>query len=123
MRAISRGLTWVVRNSVLALMLLLILMWTFVPVLWAFLQSLKDGTELYTMPLRVLPRTFSLDNYYRVFERMPKWPTYFKNSAITTVGAVAMTVFSGSANLYPNAAPGPQPRYPPWGELKSCPGR
>ena len=92
-RAISRGLTWVVRNSVLALMLFLILMWTFIPVLWAFFQSLKDGTELYTMPLRFFPRTFSLDNYYRVFERMPKWPTYFKNSAITTVGAVVMTVF------------------------------
>jgi ABC-type glycerol-3-phosphate transport system permease component len=100
MRTISRGLTWVVRNSVLTLMLFLILMWTFVPVLWAFLQSLKEGIELYTMPLQILPRTFSLDNYSRVFERMTQWPTYFKNSVITTAGAVATTVICSSLMGY-----------------------
>jgi ABC-type glycerol-3-phosphate transport system permease component len=45
------------------------------------------------MPLRFLPYTPSLDNYYWLFECLPEWQTYFKNSIITTVAAVTTTVF------------------------------
>jgi ABC-type glycerol-3-phosphate transport system permease component len=93
MRTSSRGLIWMARNLVVALILFLIFMWVFMPILWAFSLSFKDMKEIYTMPMRFLPHTPSLNNYYWLFKCLPEWPTYFKNSIITTVGTVAMTVF------------------------------
>jgi ABC-type glycerol-3-phosphate transport system permease component len=89
----SRGLIWMARNLAMALILFLIFMWIFMPILWAFSMSLKDVKEIFGMPTRFIPYTPSLDNYYWLFQCLPEWPTYFKNSIITTVGAVATTIF------------------------------
>ena len=60
---ISHGLTWTARNSVMALILSFIFLWTFMPILWTFSQSLKGIKELYSMPVRFIPHDPSLDNY------------------------------------------------------------
>jgi ABC-type glycerol-3-phosphate transport system permease component len=84
----------------MALVLFLIFLWTFIPILWTFSQSLKGIRELYTMPARFIPHDPSLDNYAWLFQCMPELLVYFKNSAITTLGAVAMTVFCASLMGY-----------------------
>jgi ABC-type glycerol-3-phosphate transport system permease component len=70
------------------------------PILWTFSLSLKGIKEIYGMPLRFIPHAPSLDNYTWLFKCMPELLVYFKNSIITTVGAVATTVFCASLMGY-----------------------
>jgi ABC-type glycerol-3-phosphate transport system permease component len=84
----------------MALILFLIFMWTFMPILWTFSQSLKGWKELYRMPVRFIPHEPSLDNYTWLFKCMPEMLIYFKNSIIATLGAVVMTVFCASLMGY-----------------------
>ena len=100
-RAISRSALWLLRNWLLALILVFIFMWTFMPILWAFSMSFKGIQELYGMgSMRFIPRVPSLDNYKWMFEYLPKLPLYFKNSLITTLGAVAVRTFCASLMGY-----------------------
>lgn len=100
MRIISRGPIWIARNSVMALVLLFIFVWTFMPILWTFSLSLKGIKELYSMPVRFIPHNPSLDNYTWLFKCLPELLVYFRNSATMTLGAVAMTVFCASLMGY-----------------------
>jgi ABC-type glycerol-3-phosphate transport system permease component len=93
MQTISRGLIWIIRNSIMLLILCLIFIWTFMPILWTFSLSLKGMQELYTMPMRFFPHTPSFNNYRWLVECFPEWPIYVENSIITTLGTVAMTIF------------------------------
>jgi ABC-type glycerol-3-phosphate transport system permease component len=82
------------------LTLSLILVWTFAPILWTFSLSLKGIKEIYGMPVRFIPHAPSLDDYSWLFRCMPEMLIYFKNSIITTLGAVAVTVFCASLMGY-----------------------
>jgi ABC-type glycerol-3-phosphate transport system permease component len=85
---------------VTALTLSFVLLWTFIPILWAFSVSLKGIKEIYGMPVRLIPHAPSLDNYTWLFRCMPEMLVYLKNSIITTGGAVATTVFCASLMGY-----------------------
>lgn len=99
-RTISRSLVWLLQNWILVLVLCFIFTWTFMPILWAVSMSLKGVTELHTMPIRLVPHQPSLDNYRWMFEYLPKLPLYFKNSIITTLGAVAVRTFCATLMGY-----------------------
>ena len=45
----------------------LALIWIF-PVIWLILSSFKDGSELFTYPLTILPEHFTLANYATAWE-------------------------------------------------------
>jgi ABC-type glycerol-3-phosphate transport system permease component len=100
-RVVSRGALWLIQNWILALVLVFIFLWTFMPILWAFSMSFKGIQELYGMgSMRFIPRQPSLDNYKWMFEYLPKLPIYFKNSIITTMGAVLVRTFCAALMGY-----------------------
>jgi ABC-type glycerol-3-phosphate transport system permease component len=99
-RAVSRGALWILRNWIMALVLFFIFMWTFMPILWTLTMSFKGVKELYSMPTRLLPHEPSLGNYRWMFEYLPKLPIYFKNSVITTLGAVGVRTFCAALMGY-----------------------
>jgi multiple sugar transport system permease protein len=64
-------------------------------------MSFKGIMELYGMgTMRFIPRQPSLDNYRWMFEYLPKLPIYFKNSIITTLGAVVVRTFCAALMGY-----------------------
>ena len=100
-RIVSRGALWLFRNWILALVLSFIFMWTFMPILWTLSMSFKGVKELYGMgTMRFIPRQPSLDNYRWMFEYLPHLPIYFKNSIITTMGAVVVRTFCAALMGY-----------------------
>jgi ABC-type glycerol-3-phosphate transport system permease component len=99
-RAITRGGLWLLRNWLLATVLFFIFVWTFLPILWAVSMSFKGVQELYTMPARLVPFQPSMSNYRWMFEYLPKLPLYFKNSIITTIGAVVVRTFCAALMGY-----------------------
>jgi ABC-type glycerol-3-phosphate transport system permease component len=100
-RTITRSVLWVLRNWILTIVLFFIFMWTFMPILWAFSMSFKGVAELYGMgTMRLIPRAPSLDNYKWMFEYLPDLPIYFKNSIVTTFGAVVVRTFCAALMGY-----------------------
>jgi ABC-type glycerol-3-phosphate transport system permease component len=63
-------------------------------------MSFKGVRELFTKPARLIPFEPSLSNYRWMFEYLPKLPLYFKNSLITTLGAVAVRTFCAALMGY-----------------------
>jgi ABC-type glycerol-3-phosphate transport system permease component len=101
LRTVSRSFVWLLQNWLLALVLLFIFIWTFMPILWAFSMSFKGVAELYGMgSMSFIPRAPSLDNYQWMFEYLPDLPLYFKNSVVTTLGTVFVRTFCASLMGY-----------------------
>lgn len=97
---IPRVLWNLVRHWPLTLMLLIILWWTFMPILWTTITSFKGERELYAYPLRFIPHEPSLKNYRFLVMYLSDLPIYFKNSVITSLGTVALTVVAASLMGY-----------------------
>ena len=55
--------------AVHVLLFALAFIWIF-PVIWLVLSSFKDGSELFTYPLTILPEHFTLDNYKTAWEQI-----------------------------------------------------
>ena len=70
------------------------------PLLWFLLSSFKGGGDLFTYPLSLLPREWTVDGYLRAWERLD-FTQYFANTflvaAITTVLTVFFSAMAGYA--------------------------
>lgn len=70
------------------------------PLLWFLLSSFKGGGDLFTYPLSLLPREWTVDGYVRAWERLD-FTQYFANTflvaAITTVLTVFFSAMAGYA--------------------------
>jgi len=62
-----------------------------IPVLWLVLSAFKPGDELFDYPITLLPRTFTFENFIRVWNEMD-FITYIKNTGFVTVTATILTV-------------------------------
>lgn len=60
------------------------------PILWLFMSSFKDSSELFSYPLHFLPEVFSLDSYKGVIQG--GFFQYVKNSLFIAVVGTAITV-------------------------------
>lgn len=60
------------------------------PIIWLFMSSFKDSSELFSYPLHFLPEVFSLDSYKGVIEG--GFFQYVKNSLFIAVVGTAITV-------------------------------
>jgi len=89
-----------VRNWPFTLGLMFIAWWTLMPILWTAMGSLKGLREEYLYPLRFIPHIPTLKNYSYMFLYLKDLPIYFKNSLITSLGSVALTVFAASLMGY-----------------------
>lgn len=74
------------------LALLLIALWVLGPFSWTVSTSLKGIKELYTESMSIIPHHPTLANYQFMFVYLKDIPTYFENSVIVTVIAIAANV-------------------------------
>lgn len=61
------------------------------PVYWMVVSSFKPNSRLISWPPDFSPSVETLDNYHTMFANT-KYLTYFKNSLITSVGSVALSM-------------------------------
>lgn len=80
--------TSVILKSVLSLLFALI--WVF-PVVWLVLSSFKPGSELFTFPLTLFPKDFTLSGYASTFDRYNVFQATY-NTAFITVFATIITL-------------------------------
>lgn len=62
------------------------------PLLWFLLSSFKPGGELFTYPLSLFPKEWTLQGYADALERID-FVQYFVNTAIVATVTTALTVF------------------------------
>ena len=84
--------TSVVVKTILSLLFALI--WVF-PVVWLVLSSFKPGSELFTFPLTLFPKDFSLSGYISTFSRYNVFRATY-NTAFITFFATVITLIMGS---------------------------
>lgn len=72
---------------------------TVLPLLWTLLTSFKPAGEILSGGFDLLPSTWTLDNYTRVWESVP-FGRYFLNSTILALAGVVLNVFLGSLAGY-----------------------
>lgn len=89
---IQKSRSSLIIKSVLSLIFALI--WAF-PVIWLILSSFKSGSELFSYPLTLFPKNFSLDNYVAAFERFD-FMRYTMNTAFVTIVATVITLLMSS---------------------------
>ena len=81
------------RTGIRVILLLMFFLSATLPLFWIFITSIKNGTELYEIPLVYFPKEPTLDAYKRLFT-YSNFGQYFKNSLFVslTSAAVAMVL-------------------------------
>ncbi len=74
----------------------------FFPILWIIFSSFKPLIEFSSYPPRLLPKAFSLKNYFEIFSNT-KLPIYLRNTLILMIGNTVGTLLSSSMVAYPLA--------------------
>jgi multiple sugar transport system permease protein len=64
-----------------------------IPFIWMVSTSVKPLEEVFTIPIRFIPKKLQLDNFIRVFREQPLLPTYYFNSVFVTSLITISTVF------------------------------
>ena len=78
------------RRAVLYTLLLLTVVYSFFPVYWMLVSSLRDPRTLYASQ-SLLPGPFSLENYSTLLE-LTDYPTWFWNSLVVALATVVITI-------------------------------
>lgn len=88
---------WKIRlqSVALHLVMLLISVFTLLPFFWMLSTSFMATGEASTLPLKFLPRSFSLDQYIFLFERM-NLGRFFLNSLILSVSVTLVSLLVNS---------------------------
>ncbi|MFA6891731.1 MAG: carbohydrate ABC transporter permease [Sphaerochaetaceae bacterium] len=61
------------------------------PIVWVALSSFKPQSELFSVPMRLLPRRWTLENYEDALLR-GSFPVYFRNTAFVSIVSTIITV-------------------------------
>ncbi|WP_435531426.1 carbohydrate ABC transporter permease [Ruania halotolerans] len=77
----------VVLDASLYVTLLVAILVMSVPLIWMFLASFKDNSELVSLPLQWLPRSWDLDNFVQVAASIPIGRMFANSVGLTLVGA------------------------------------
>ncbi|MBA8795073.1 alpha-1,4-digalacturonate transport system permease protein [Friedmanniella endophytica] len=81
-----------------ALLWLLVVVYAF-PVLWFVLSSFKPGSELFSLPLHLLPQEWSFAGYQKAWSRFDFW-RYFLNTGLVAVITTALAILVSAATGY-----------------------
>jgi multiple sugar transport system permease protein len=77
-------------KSVTAFGVAAIAIWSFFPIYWMILSSLRTQPDLFSAP-SLLPRRLTLESF-RTLLKLTDYPTQFRNSLIVAVSVVAITL-------------------------------
>lgn len=83
----------------LTLLLVLVALGFLFPALWFLLSSFKPGSELFSLPLSLFPRTWTLSGYETAWTRFDFW-RYFYNTGLVAVITTALTVIVSALTGY-----------------------
>jgi ABC-type glycerol-3-phosphate transport system permease component len=81
-------LVWTVLAAVVAVNLC--------PFFWAVLSSFKPGSEINSETFSLFPHRWTCENYRNMFYNMAEFARYYRNSILTTIATVVLTLFTGS---------------------------
>lgn len=84
---------------VLYLLLLTVVVTVGFPLFWMVSASLRVPGDLYATPPTLLPTTWTLQNYFDLFEQT-RFGTYFVNSLIVACGATGLSLLVGAVGAY-----------------------
>lgn len=84
---------------VLYTILSFISLWFVVPFLWMLSSSFKTASELFRVPIQILPDRFQLNNFKKVFTNIPFF-LYLRNTLIIVVAQIAGSMVSSSFVAY-----------------------
>ncbi|GAA4770527.1 carbohydrate ABC transporter permease [Microbacterium gilvum] len=70
-----------------------------IPVAWFLLSSFKPGSELFSLPLTLLPETWTASGYETAWNRFD-FARYFLNTSIVSVVTTALTVIVSAMTGY-----------------------
>ena len=80
-----------IKNIIISILCLLIGIIFVFPVIWLLLSSFKPGNELFTYPLTLLPKHFTIENFAVAWQKMD-FMKYTLNTTFVTVVATVLTV-------------------------------
>lgn len=90
-RIIGRALLYVVLTVLAAAVL--------VPFVWMLVSSVKPDSDVFTVPIQWIPKSFRWENYSDIWTQIPLW-TYLGNSLFLSVVITALQVLTGSFAAY-----------------------
>lgn len=88
-----------VRRIAAYVLLVVLSLAVLVPFAWMLSSSLKQDSEVFSVPIRWIPSEFHWDNFTRIWERIPLL-TYLRNSAFLSITITALQVLTGSFAAY-----------------------
>ena len=91
----SRRTLKIVGNVVLLLMLL----WTAIPIYWMVVTSLKYDKEIYGYEATLIPQKPTLSNYTTVFRQTP-YLLFLRNSVVVAVSSTVLSMFIACLGAY-----------------------
>ena len=91
----SRRMLKIVGNVVLLLMLL----WTAIPIYWMVVTSLKYDKEIYGYEATLIPQKPTLSNYATVFRQTP-YLLFLRNSVVVAVSSTVLSMFIACLGAY-----------------------
>jgi multiple sugar transport system permease protein len=92
----SRGLSY--KTIIVALILLVVLLWTLFPIYYLFITSVKPAKQLFETPPRLITRP-TLSTYQDILVAQ-KFYRFFVNSLIISVAATALALVIGAMAAY-----------------------
>lgn len=76
----------------IAIIVILVLLWTLFPFYWMFITSIKSNADTYNININpFLTKSFTLEHYQYLLEET-KFLTWYKNSIIVTIIATTITI-------------------------------
>jgi len=82
-------------------LLFFLAIWTAFPFYWQIATSLRADVDLYTPVVSLIPRSLTLDHYYKVFfGTNSQFMTQFRNSFVVAVSTTAIAVVLGAMAGY-----------------------
>ena len=88
-----------VKESIWITVLLAATVLFFLPIIWLFSSTVREAGNFIKYPGRLFPESFSIANYFKVFDTLAIGRTY-ANSFIISVGSTAGVVITSSAAAY-----------------------
>src|SRR5262252_1523720 len=80
-------------------LLVLMLLWTAIPLYWMVATSLKHDKEIYGYEATLIPQQPTLDNYVRVFRETP-YLLFLRNSVAVAVGSTVVSIVIACLGAY-----------------------
>src|SRR5215467_15308773 len=79
--------------------LLLMLLWTAIPIYWMVVTSLKYDKEIYGYEATLIPQKPTLSNYVTVFRQTP-YLLFLRNSVVVAVSSTVLSMLIACLGAY-----------------------